>query len=73
MIQGTSPVVQQLGLYVPLLGGRGFSSSDLGCNMALLGKSHALVGVPRIKQRKIGMDVSSGPVFISKKRRIGSS
>ena len=35
--------------------------------------SHAVVGVPHIKQRKMGMDVSSGPVFFSKKRRIGSS
>ena len=35
--------------------------------------SHAVVGVPRIKQRKMGMDVSLGPVFLSKKRRIGSS
>ena len=40
--------------------------------MAPLGKSHAVVGVPRIKERKMGMDVSSGPVFLSKKRRIGS-
>ena len=37
-----------------------------------LGKSHAVLGVPRIKQRKMGMDVSSGLVFLSKKR-IGSS
>ena len=44
-----------------------------GVDMALLGKSHTVVGVPRIKQRKMGMDVSSGPVFLSKKRRIGSS
>ena len=34
--------------------------------------SHALAGVPHIKQRKMDMDVSSGPVFLSKKRRIGS-
>ena len=44
-----------------------------GADMALLGKSHAVVGIPHIKQRKMGMDVSSGPVFLSKKRRIGSS
>ena len=30
--------------------------------------SHAMVGIPHIKQRKMGMDVSSGPVFLSKKR-----
>ena len=28
--------------------------------------SHAVVGVPHIEQRKMGMDVSSGPVFLSK-------
>ena len=36
-------------------------------DMALLGKSHAVVGIPHIKWRKMGMDVSSGPVFLSKK------
>ena len=35
--------------------------------------SHAVVGVPHIMSRKIGTDVSLGPVFLSKKRRIGSS
>ena len=35
--------------------------------------SHAVVGIPNIKQRKMGTDVSSGPVFLSEKRRIGSS
>ena len=34
--------------------------------------SHAVAGVPHIKQRKMDTDVSSGPVFLSKKRRIGS-
>ena len=34
--------------------------------------SHAVAGVPHIKWRKMGMDVSLGPVFLSKKRRIGS-
>ena len=34
---------------------------------------HAVAGVPHIKQRKMGTDVSSGPGFLSKKRRIGSS
>ena len=33
--------------------------------------SHAVVGVPHIKYRKMGIEVSSGPVFLSKKRRIG--
>ena len=44
-----------------------------GADMAPRGKCHVVVGVPRIKQRKMGMDVSSGPVFLSKERRIGSS
>ena len=34
--------------------------------------SHAVAGIPHIKERKMGMDVSSGPVFLSKKRRNGS-
>ena len=29
--------------------------------------SHAVVGIPRIKQRKMGMDVSSGLIFLKKK------
>ena len=44
-----------------------------GADRAPLGKSHAVVGIPQIKQRKMGTDVSSGPVFLSKKRRLGSS
>ena len=44
-----------------------------GVDVAPLGKSHAVVGVPYIKSRKMGMDVMSGPVFLSKKRRIGNS
>ena len=35
--------------------------------------SHAVAGVLHIKERKMGKYVSSGPVFLSKKRRIGSS
>ena len=31
--------------------------------------SHAVSGIPHIKQRKMGMDVSSGPVFLSKKEK----
>ena len=33
--------------------------------------SRAVAGIPHIKYRKMGTDVSSGPVFLSKKRRIG--
>ena len=43
-----------------------------GADRAPVGKSHAVAGVPHIKQRKMGTDVSSGPGFLSKKR-IGSS
>ena len=32
---------------------------------------HAVVGVPHIKWRKMGMDVSSGPVFLNKKEEDG--
>ena len=35
--------------------------------------THAVAGVPHIKWRNMGTDVSSGLVFLSKKRRIGSS
>ena len=44
-----------------------------GVDMALLSKSHAVAGIPHIKYRKMGTDVSSGPVFLSHKRRISSS
>ena len=58
---------QRLSSHVPLLGGPGFASSDPWCaDMAPLGKSHAVVGVPHIKQ-KMGRDVSLGPGFLSKK------
>ena len=43
-----------------------------GTDMALLA-SHAVARVPHIKYRKMDTDVSSGPVLLSKKRRIGSS
>ena len=33
-----------------------------GADMAPLGKSHAVVGVPSVRWRKMVMDVSSGPV-----------
>ena len=42
-------MAQQLSSHVPLLGTLGFTGSDPGVDMALLGKSHAVVGVPRIK------------------------
>ena len=78
--KGARLVAQQLSSHIPLLGIPGFSGLDPGCgqvqmgaDVARLAKSHAVAGVPRIKWRKMGMDVSSGPVFLSKKRRSGSS
>ena len=42
-------MAQQLSAHVPLLGGLGFAGWDPGAGMAALGKSCAVVGVPRIK------------------------
>ena len=69
---GTGPVAQGLSLHVPLQrpGVRWFGSRVRTWHCLT---SHAVVGVAHIKQRKMGTDVSSGPVFLSKKRRIGSS
>ena len=60
-------MVQPLSSHV-LLGRPGVPGSDPGSDMA----SHAVLDVPHRKWRKMGIDVSSGPVFLSKKRRIGS-
>ena len=46
---------------------RGSRVCILGVDMAPLA-SHAVVGVPHIKERKMGTDVSSGPIFLSKTR-----
>ena len=64
-------MAQQLSAHVPLQrpGVRWFGSRVRTWHRLA---SHAVVGVPHIKERKVGMDVSSGPVFLSKKRRIGS-
>ena len=47
-------------------GGPGFASSDPACGPAHCLSSQAVAGVLRIKRRKMGMDVSSGPGFLSK-------
>ena len=67
---GAGPVVQQLSSHVPLwrpevhqFGSRVRTWHHLA--------SQAVVGVPHIKERKMGTDVRSGPVFLGKKRRIG--
>ena len=68
---GAGPVVQRLSAHVPLqqpwvcpLGSRLRTGHRLA--------SHAVADVPHVEWRKMGMDVSSGPVFLSKKSRIGS-
>ena len=53
-------------------GGPVFTGSDPRCEPTHCLSSHAVAGIPHIKQRKMTRDVSSGPVFLSKKRRIGS-
>ena len=47
LVQGAGPVAQQLSLHVPLLSGPGFAGPDP--RYGPLGKSYAVVGVPRIK------------------------
>ena len=49
----------------------GFTSSDPGCGPTHSLSSHAVAGVPHKNQRKMGTDVSSGPVLLSKKWKIG--
>ena len=48
---GASWVAQQLNSHVLLLGCPGLQVRILGVDMALLGKSHAVVGVPRLKKK----------------------
>ena len=71
-IVGTSPVAQQLSAHVPprWQGVRRFRSwVQTWHRLANL----AVVGIPHIKWRKMGRYVSSGPVFLSKKKmRIAS-
>ena len=66
---GASLVVQQLSSHIQIrqprvcqLGSRVWTWHGLS--------SHAMAGIPHIKQRKIGMDISSGPDFLSKRRRV---
>ena len=68
---GASCVVQRLSSHIPLQwpGIHQFRSQVQTWHRLA---SHAVVGVPHIKWKKMGTDVSSGPVFLSKKRRIGS-
>ena len=52
-------------------GSPGFASLVPRCGPVHHLSSHAVVGVPHIKRGKMGTDVSPGPIFLSKKRRIG--
>ena len=67
---GASPVAQRLSAHVPLgwPGVHQFRSRVQTWHGLAI---HAVVGVPHRKERKMDMDVSSGLVFLSKKRRIG--
>ena len=46
---GVGPVAQQLSSHVLLLGSPGFAVRIPSADMAPLGKSHAVAGIPRIK------------------------
>ena len=67
---GAGLVAQWLSLHLPLWRPRVCQFGSPVKPMHCLA-SHAVAGIPQIKQRKVGMDVSSGPVFLSRKRRIG--
>ena len=66
---GAGPVTQRLSSHVPLPrpGVRQFGSRVQTWHHLA---SHAVAGIPHVKWRKMGMDVSSGPGFLSKKRKI---
>ena len=71
-LQGAGPVAQQLSAHVSI---RRPGVLRFGSRVRMWHylASHAVADVLHIKWRKMGTDVSSGPVFLSKKRRIGSS
>ena len=71
IFHGASPVAQRLRVYV-LLWRPGIHRFGSRVQTWHLLSSHAVVGVPHIKERKMGTDVSSGSGFLSKKRKIGS-
>ena len=65
-ISGADPGAQQSNSHI-LLPGPGFAGTGPGCGPMYRLSGHAVAGVPHIKWRKMGTDVSSGPVFLSKK------
>ena len=70
---GAGLVAQRLRSPVPLLSGPGFAGSDPGCGHGTAWQPCCGRRPTYKNWRKMGTDVSSGPVFLSKKRRIGSS
>ena len=72
-IDGAGPVVQRLSSHVPLLGGLGFTGSDPGSGHDTAWQKPCYVRRPMNKVEEDGHDVSSGPGFLSGKRRIASS
>ena len=70
---GAGLVAQWLSAHILLLSGPGFTGSDPGWGHGAACQKPCCGRHPRIKWRKMGMNVSSGPVFLSKKRRISSS
>ena len=69
-IEGADPVAQRLSSNAPLWL-LGFAGSDSWCRPMHCSSSHAVAGVLHIKQRKMGIDVNLGPIFLSKKKRAG--
>ena len=65
---GASLVAEQLSSHIPLGQPRvhGFRSRVQTWHHLA---HHAVVGIPHIKQRKMGTDVSSGPVFLKKRKK----
>ena len=55
--------------FVLCFGGPGFTSSDPRCGPMHCFSSHAVAGVPHIKQRKMGAAVSSGLIFLKKNNK----
>ena len=66
------PVVQQLSLHILLQWPRVHWFGSWVQTDAPLGKPYCGRRPTYKKKRKMGTDVTSGPVFLSKKRRIGS-